>query len=316
MTETVLTDSSRAQLVESYQQNDVPVYRVEVNGAGRAAKFGTSLSDDEKHWFIETINQFLRVEGAVSAVSNEPRECVNCGEELAATTISPSGRWKCTSCGAEGVFADVSGPAAQEAEGEVVPALDPEALPVDADVVVDYAGHDRLVFHLPLFPAGKARRITVLVALVASVFWIGLPCFFLVQKFLDIEDWFDWLPVVFLGMVAMTGVIALIIAAAAVRGRISVTVDEKELLCRWHLGVLGFRKRVATETISRVSVDPVFKYRSGSGPEVPSDLKGCFVHFRGGSVPLTTFHGFETVRTAAGLVRHQLERYGIELNDE
>src|SRR5262249_4502898 len=48
--EMLLTPTSRAELVESYQQNDEPVYRIEVQGLQRTAKFGMSLSDEDKDW--------------------------------------------------------------------------------------------------------------------------------------------------------------------------------------------------------------------------------------------------------------------------
>ncbi|HTI51781.1 MAG TPA: hypothetical protein VL475_12540, partial [Planctomycetaceae bacterium] len=59
--ETILGTASRAALVESYQQNERPVDRVEVTGAGGAAKFGTVLSDEEKDWLVDRINEFLGV---------------------------------------------------------------------------------------------------------------------------------------------------------------------------------------------------------------------------------------------------------------
>ncbi|MSR56205.1 MAG: hypothetical protein EXS05_00790 [Planctomycetaceae bacterium] len=68
--ETVLGPDSRAELVESYQQNDTPVYRIEVRGTPAAAKFGTALGDDEKNWLVDRINEFLGVsvdDGAIDA---------------------------------------------------------------------------------------------------------------------------------------------------------------------------------------------------------------------------------------------------------
>ena len=49
----------RAELVESYQQNDVPVYKIVVNGTNRSASFGTALAREDKAWLAKTINDFL-----------------------------------------------------------------------------------------------------------------------------------------------------------------------------------------------------------------------------------------------------------------
>jgi hypothetical protein len=57
--EYVLTPDSRASLVESYQQNDRPVYAVSVQTAGKSAKFGTFLKQEEKQWIVDRINRHL-----------------------------------------------------------------------------------------------------------------------------------------------------------------------------------------------------------------------------------------------------------------
>jgi hypothetical protein len=53
------TDSSRASLVVSYEQNHQPVYAVSVSTADKPAKFGTFLSQAEKEWIVERINRHL-----------------------------------------------------------------------------------------------------------------------------------------------------------------------------------------------------------------------------------------------------------------
>ncbi|MCS7305798.1 MAG: zinc-ribbon domain-containing protein [Thermoguttaceae bacterium] len=55
-----LGPSSRAELVESYRQNNQPVYKVSISTpSGKAASFGTFLSDEEKHWLVARINRHL-----------------------------------------------------------------------------------------------------------------------------------------------------------------------------------------------------------------------------------------------------------------
>jgi hypothetical protein len=57
--EYVLNENSRADLVESYKQNERPVYAVSVSTAARPAKFGTFLAQEEKAWIVERINRHL-----------------------------------------------------------------------------------------------------------------------------------------------------------------------------------------------------------------------------------------------------------------
>lgn len=59
LVETALADDAKAELVESYQQNDVPVYRIEIRGTPAPARFGTALADEEKDWLVDRVNEFL-----------------------------------------------------------------------------------------------------------------------------------------------------------------------------------------------------------------------------------------------------------------
>jgi len=60
-----LDRTSHAKLVESYRQNDQPVYKIAITTAsGAPASFGTFLSDEEKDWLIARINRHLGVPNA------------------------------------------------------------------------------------------------------------------------------------------------------------------------------------------------------------------------------------------------------------
>ncbi len=54
-----LDANSRAQLEESYRQNDQPVYKVAVRTVGKSVGFGTFLGHDEKNWIVERVNRHL-----------------------------------------------------------------------------------------------------------------------------------------------------------------------------------------------------------------------------------------------------------------
>ena len=54
-----LTGESRAELVESYKENERPVYAVSVSTTTQPVKFGTFLSDEDKQWLVARINRRL-----------------------------------------------------------------------------------------------------------------------------------------------------------------------------------------------------------------------------------------------------------------
>ena len=60
ITETPFLPDTKAKLVTAFEVNDDPVYSVSVISGTRRAEFGTQLSREEKDWFVEHINEFLR----------------------------------------------------------------------------------------------------------------------------------------------------------------------------------------------------------------------------------------------------------------
>jgi hypothetical protein len=59
--EAALNETSRAELTESYSENERPVYRVTIVGAdGTRIHFGTSLDQREKDWCVDAINAVLQ----------------------------------------------------------------------------------------------------------------------------------------------------------------------------------------------------------------------------------------------------------------
>jgi hypothetical protein len=57
--EHLLDIDSRASLVESYRENERPVYAIEISASGGNLRFGTFLTVDEKDWLVERINHHL-----------------------------------------------------------------------------------------------------------------------------------------------------------------------------------------------------------------------------------------------------------------
>src|SRR5262249_31312531 len=57
--EVELEKGSVAALALSYEQNDQPVYAVTLNGVGKVLRFGTALSDPEKEWVVDRVNEVI-----------------------------------------------------------------------------------------------------------------------------------------------------------------------------------------------------------------------------------------------------------------
>ncbi len=72
ITETPFLPDTKAKLVTAFEGNDDPVYSISVISGTRRAEFGTQLSREEKDWFVEHINEFLR--GSVNRESEAPAE--------------------------------------------------------------------------------------------------------------------------------------------------------------------------------------------------------------------------------------------------
>ncbi len=115
MTETFVGPETHASLTVSYEQNEQPVYCIEINGTNRTEKFGVALSDREKNWFVDSINNFLGAAGVTAAC--------------------------------EAVL-DRSG-------GQLVQSLSPRELPQGSEITIDDATADRLAFHFPIVPPGQ-----------------------------------------------------------------------------------------------------------------------------------------------------------------
>ncbi|MAG94861.1 MAG: hypothetical protein CMJ48_14120 [Planctomycetaceae bacterium] len=312
LAETQLTSESRARLVESYQENDVPVYRVDVEGSNRTAKFGTSLSREEKRWFVATINGFLGIEGGGDGGHSVsvPTECPDYGADFESGAVTFDGSWSCSVCGSAGKIdtrddLDPDGQPLVDPTEEVDPAL----LPGNDPVVVDETSFDHLRFHLDLLPRGGVRSIVGIFGSVFCLIWFGGAGTSLFSTFEGDDEFGKLVSLIFAAFVMLGGLIPLLITAALLRGRITVDLNEERLLCRWHLGPLGLKRKLPTSSITRLGVGAGFSNSGQSG----GTKKACLVGSQTTLLPLTTFHEISVAKTVAGLVRYQLRQMGVVL---
>ncbi len=327
--ETRLTSDSRAALVESYQQNDSPVYRIEVPGSLGAAKLGTALADSEKDWLVDRINDFLGRGGAwalesppsaqerAAAITNLPVSCKNCGAPLSGELVR--GAVTCSHCGA--VFRSVVTRPEGSLPVAVVEKLVPADLPPDGPIEIDEDSPDVLQFH---YAAGSSSPWRWLVPLITVPFSLAWFCG--IFSFLGAAWQFPMLPIKILFIAfsipfLIVGFVPLAIGVIAVRGRTTVRLTPETLQCRWHAGWLGYSRSLATDAIDRIGLETLAT--SGQNPRVrgarqvsgPAAGKVCVARAAGKSLYLSLLLDEKVSQQVTALLRTRLEDGGHVLAD-
>ena len=144
-----IEEHSRAMLETSYSENDIPVYRIEIEGAARTEKFGTALQREEKRWIVDTINRFLGHSDAGDFSSNR-ETCGECGSQL---LISEDKR-VCPDCGAV-FFDDEEIESDSFSQSRSTPAPEdvaPEDIPISTGLRIDDDSGDQIVVSFLLNP--------------------------------------------------------------------------------------------------------------------------------------------------------------------
>jgi hypothetical protein len=273
--ETQLGPESRATMETSYEENDVPVLNVTVTGLDRKEQFGVRLGDAEKRWFVRTINEFLH--------------------------------------GPEAVAVDEWGRPLDEFDREELPtenveSLAPHELPADSPIRIDESFVDGLRFSLPFLTGGLANGCAVGFGC-AGILWIGVTLSIAAVLVGQGEAFFAILP----AFVALGGLPVLAIGLAAKRARVTVQVDADRVRMRWHLGPIGGTQSVDHAAITGIGLGTTSK--SSTNGRVTARGKGCILRAGGKSYPLTTTHGEEVGRQVGGILRYELERRGVVLQD-
>ena len=327
--ETHLTSGSRAALVESYQQNDDPVYRIEVQGSLRAAKFGTALAQSEKDWLVDRINDFLGRSGAwaletpptaqerAAAIADLPASCKNCGAPLSGGLVK--GAVTCSHCGA--VFRAVVTRPEGALPVAIVEKLVPADLPPDGPICIDEDSRDILQFHYAAGSSSPWRWLVPLIAFPVSLAWCSGVSGFVAAAWriplLPIRMLF----VAFSSLFLIAGIVPLAIGLVAVRGRTTVRLTPDTLECRWHAGWLGYSRSLATAAIDRIGVETfaasrqnprVRGSRQASGPAAG---KVCVARAGGKGLFLTLFLDETASQQVAAMLRTRLEDWGHVLAD-
>lgn len=295
--ETLLAPGSRAELVESYSQNDVPVYRVEVKGQNRAAKFGTPLSNEEKDWLVDRINEFLGV--ADSPVEDDPVE------------------------------EPIREPA--RVEPEPLPVIDPASLPADGDIEIEESTREHLRFNIQNRSGAPLRWLSLTFAVPFTIFWYGMlftmlgTMFFGKNGVFNGKDAMDAILGVCFGLFFIPFFVAGLLPVGTTlfycKGRATVDLTREKLTCRWHLGRVGYSRSVPTATIEKVGVESVSQTKTPRHARTRAQsLPICVVRAGPKSIWLTVFRASEDPNAAmhqivASLLRAKLAEMGHVLKD-
>lgn len=325
-----LAPGASATLVESYKQNDRPVYAVTIEGVGRTLKFGTGLSDPEKDWIVDHVNELLGVKTAPVGDEDElpppriqyPEKCGQCGASLGpAVDANEDGELVCTFCGHvhRGEVVEATPETVQGLAAEPPKPLGP--FPSDK-IVIEEQSNDRLVFSMKAMESVGAKVGLGCFFTVFAIFWNSITWGFVAAGLFAPGPWFVR---VFMLLFSIPFVgIGLFMASLALFvwfGRLRVMVDREQLAARWGAGLVGYTRRFPTDLIDRVAVE-FSPNKAGPrnarvrGADSGSTHKVAIVWSGGRWIPLTVMHDTETARHVARLVRDQLDAMQIRLGSK
>jgi len=333
-----LDENSHAELVESYQQNDVPVYAIQMEGIGETEKFATGLSYEEKRWLATTINRFLGVNGPstsdMSKAGSLPQYCGDCGSEL----MIGEGKRVCPDCArvyledehqAGEVFdVDPGSRRAQTAAAlqnfgsriiERPPALDPYELPQDSKVRIDLDDGETLAFSYGIQVPLILKCITGTFLTVFCLFWYGVSLSSVIFSVLSDE------PIgikigatLFASVFLFVGLMPLGMLLGLFFGRARLQMRREEITGSIGFWFLRKKKTISTESVSDVGLSSTSVKHNDEIRTIGrfAGLKGCTIKSSEFNMPLTFSSDAQFNEQVAGLARFQLERLGVKLAND
>lgn len=302
-----LQENSRASLQESYSENDVPVYRLEIDGVSKQEKFGTALSLVEKQWLAQTINRFLGHED-----SGGDQFCRECGSQL---LISDDGA-VCLDCGAvfsdDEEYDDSTGRSRKQlvqAQADVAP----EDVSTASGLVVEDDSGEQLVVSFLLNPSLLLRIVFGGMCLAFSLAWFGVAGFMAWSSLTDAQHG-DEIFAVFALIMGSFGFGPMLIGLAVMFGRARVTTDREWLSVRYHIGPIGFSRKVATDSVQDVLLGGnSYVETTVSAQHNRMALRMVTVETTGKPLILTLGSRESISSSLCGVVRYQLHQLGFRL---
>mgnify|MGYP006173009621 CR=1 FL=1 len=337
-----LDENSHAELVESYRENEQPVYAIQMESVGETEKFATGLSYEEKRWLARTINRFLGVNGRSGGSNSDsgslPKFCGDCGGEL----MTGDGKRVCPDCARvylENSADDSESSPDDDVSAETDPlgnsarilerptALDPYELPKDSKIRIDLDDGETLAFSYGI-------QVPLPLKIIAGSFLTFFCCgwYGFLATFISTAIGGDEPLTVKLGILAFSsifvfaGFMPLGMLLSLFFGRASIRLSRDKIV--GSIGVLFLKKKksISTESVSDVGLaittlsNRQFRRRAvrhstrTQGPF--SSQKGAMIESSEFNVPLTMSSDVQFNEQVAGLVRFQLERLGVRLPND
>lgn len=316
-TELELDPLSRAELTESYRENERPVYRVTIVGAGeKRMHFGTSLDQSDKDWCVDAVNSLLQpIPAAVEAArASGPMICDACGATIpddANHTLD--GHAICPECSHQ----------QQQARSLVDQDAALASLPVPAElpqiVRVLEDSPERLGLRLTVSQYPAVRWIVAVISGGFACFWYSVTLGTIGSKLFSPDfqfpaEFFDWLPLLFMIPFFLGGLAPLSIALLALFGRLTTWIDREQLTVRLHVGPLGKKWHMTIDELTDVRLtDPLELANRSRNPrvaaanpaQVPSQVSSRAAAAYAGPrmLGLTALHDLSTARYVVHKVR-------------
>ena len=318
-----LEGSSYAHLVESYQENDVSVYRIEIEGVDGKIKYGTGMEREQKEWYVETINQFIAfqngsvIDGKSTSIDRDEygdvipsQVCPACGQ-----IVPDDETTQCASCGAS----------LERSEHEVLSAhiseeISPESLPHDFPMQVSRSSNGDWEFLYPMrkmadnFKGGGCLLAFGAMWETFIIFFTGGV--FMTPGFMKIFMLLFTIPFHLVGIGLTT------IGLFTIFGGFRLRLGSEKSSARWGVGPIGYTRRFSTSSITEVkliqgqALSSFKKTRHNRSSRSRSEGISCILMAAGKRIPVTSGTIEHESRTAAGLIRYCLHDLGHRLQDE
>jgi len=274
-----LDERSRASL-QNLSGKLSPNYILRIHGATRVVRFGNTLTNDEKSALVHLINGFL--------YAGNP------------WIPDPFGK-------------------VEELTGQI----DPTSIDADSHVVIEESTPERLRLRTRFLGHETARLLAALISLVVSVsffllLWLVLEA---VGRFVWPQGgqpaWIAWS---FEGLEILPALAGQAVGLWLLLARTSLELTPQSIACRWHLGRIGFSKRLRPAVVSRVVVLWQFDASVGGRNSAlrsllhtwaRTPLADCLIETADDSLRLSLFDSLQDARTAAGVIRWQLHKWGL-----
>jgi hypothetical protein len=282
-----IDDSCEARLVVAYEQNEEPVYRVDIETPDGTAKLATALSLSEKQWLARGINQFITGETVAD-------------QELPTELQNPL---------------DITG----ALSGSTAESIETSEIATDSALRIDCDDGEVLRFSWPVFPPGPARTVVTLILGAFGAFFALLGGTAGISALVDAIQKGDLLQTLVALPFLAIGLFPLFILGVIRRGRTAVRMDRQRIKLSIGWWLVQFSRSFLLENVQDVIIaDPksTGSVATGTGRSRRQVALGCVLKVTGAKspIPLTVGQDLATAKQIGGLIHSHILKLGYRLN--